>query len=90
MGKKIVRLEGEKSPSKTSLLSEQTCRQININFELNILYAPSIDEITSGLRNYSIWRNEKVNRDGGWVAILTRKGIILKELEIQQRPIVEL
>ena len=51
---------------------------------------PSIDDVTLGLKDYNIWRKDRADGNGGGVAILTKKGIITKELEINQDPIVEM
>lgn len=51
---------------------------------------PSTDDVTLGLKDYNIWRKDRADGNGGGVAILTKKGIIIKELEINQDPIVEM
>lgn len=51
---------------------------------------PFIDDVTLGLRDHNIWRKNSANGNGSGVAILNRKGIFRKELEINQDPKVEL
>ena len=45
---------------------------------------PSTGDVTLGLKDYNIWRKDRADGNGGGVAILTKKGIIIKELEINQ------